>query len=134
MNVKDFDFGPDGRIKNPGKFEGEMLYIPLFWEDSLEGCCDQNNDGSWGMDVSVSDLEHFTTAARYESGERLLGVMATIAALATKSRVVFVERDDGFVQEVGSGSTVRLLSPEERNPDHDPMEAGLEDGYQGFQA
>lgn len=27
----------DGRITSPGKFEGEMVYAPYFWETGLEG-------------------------------------------------------------------------------------------------
>jgi hypothetical protein len=30
-----------GTILSPGKFEGEMLYVPYFWGMSMEGGCDE---------------------------------------------------------------------------------------------
>ena len=34
----------DGRILSPGKFEGEQVYVPYFWEKSLEGWADFEAD------------------------------------------------------------------------------------------
>jgi len=35
----------DGHIVSPDKFEGEWLYAPYFYEDSLNGTWDENRDG-----------------------------------------------------------------------------------------
>jgi hypothetical protein len=99
MNISDYDFGEDGRIKTPGKFEGEMLYLPKFWEESLDGLADTNRDGSIGLDVVSTDIEFFANEARFETGSRLLGLHRAVEALRRKRRIVFFERDDGFVTE-----------------------------------
>jgi len=36
----------NGVIRSPGKFEGEMLYVPHFWEAYLDGMAD-DDDGTW---------------------------------------------------------------------------------------
>lgn len=35
----------DNRIVSPGKFEGEMIYAPHFYEDSLNGLWNTNRQG-----------------------------------------------------------------------------------------
>ena len=32
-----------GRIRSPGKFEGEMLYVPHFWDAGMSGLADRDN-------------------------------------------------------------------------------------------
>jgi len=112
MSISGYDFGSDGRIKTPGKFEGEMLYLPKFWADSLDGLADLNADGSIGLDVIDEDIEYLERESRFESGDRLAGIRKAIEVLKSKSRVVFFEREDGFVTE--AGSTYRLKSWRER--------------------
>lgn len=35
-----------GRIRSPGKYEGEPVYVPFFWEKALDGWADdQDKDG-----------------------------------------------------------------------------------------
>jgi len=36
--LKEFRISPRGTIQNPGKFEGEMLYAPYFYDVIMEGC------------------------------------------------------------------------------------------------
>lgn len=53
----------NGIIQNPGKFEGEMIYVPYFWDTSLEGGPDDVRfDGDVQVDIFYpgdADLEQF---------------------------------------------------------------------------
>lgn len=39
----------NGRITSPGKFEGELAYVPFYWDRALDGWADEE-----GEDGSVS--------------------------------------------------------------------------------
>lgn len=41
----DYETDAKGRITSPGKFEGEMIYIPFFWSEVLNGGAD-DEDGN----------------------------------------------------------------------------------------
>src|SRR5437867_3609099 len=41
---KRFAIGPGGQIKDPGKFHGEMLYVPYYWELYLDGFAHNKQD------------------------------------------------------------------------------------------
>jgi hypothetical protein len=41
-----YDVNPWGLIKSPGKFEGEMLYVPALWASCMEGAYDEDEGGS----------------------------------------------------------------------------------------
>lgn len=71
----------NGLITNPGKFEGEMIYLPYMWEQSLEFCT-QHSDGSVSVEVTDHDKMLFP-----EIPPR------------TKS-IRMEESSDGFVREV----------------------------------
>ena len=71
-----------GRIKSPGKFEGEMLYVPHFWDVFMNGGADDEE----GDDVMVFEVGHDERIAFPELGK--------------KKKVKLRERDDGFVVEV----------------------------------
>jgi hypothetical protein len=32
-----YQVGSDGVIRSPGKFEGEMLYVPFYWDIAMNG-------------------------------------------------------------------------------------------------
>ena len=51
--------GPFGTCKGPGKFEGEALWVPVAYEDSLNGCWDYAFDGYVRYDYIIigDDLE-----------------------------------------------------------------------------
>lgn len=116
----DYKFDRHGRITSPGKFEGEMIYLPLYWEVGLDGLADENRfgfqaDGSISLDVDDQDIKAIQGQVNFETDqERILGLEAAVKALKGKAKVTFVERGDGFVVEVGKGSTSRLKSFEER--------------------
>ena len=42
----------DGRIVSPGKFEGELYFVPAFWADALDGGSDETlYDGDTAIEV-----------------------------------------------------------------------------------
>lgn len=77
-----FECDGNGRIVSPGKFEGEMIYVPYFWDVSLDGGVDY--DERRGCSVPV------------ESHERSL----FRPFLERRLRVKLIEDDAGFVREL----------------------------------
>jgi len=48
---------PEGRIRNPGKFEGEPLYVPMYWDLANEGFANEGEDGSVHFPLDEEDWE-----------------------------------------------------------------------------
>ena len=72
----------NGRITSPGKFEGQPIYVPWFWEQGLNGCADRDNGRTYGFDITADDR-------------------ATWPELAANRRTVKLQEDgQGFVREV----------------------------------
>lgn len=71
-----------GIILSPGKFEGEMLYVPFFWNAFLEGFADRDNGKVIGFDITADDRAMFPELSKRKRTIRL------------------IEREDGFVVEV----------------------------------
>lgn len=71
-----------GRILSPGKFEGEMLYVPYFWEAYCNGMADRDDGTVLGFDITPEDRAMFP-----ELGKR-------------RRTVKLIERSDGFVMEI----------------------------------
>ncbi len=70
-----------GVIRSPGKFEGEMYYVPIFWSLALEGFSDSD------------DGEVFTFRIDAE-------MRKTYPGLPKRKRTLkLYEREDGFVCE-----------------------------------
>lgn len=69
-----------GIIRSPGKFEGEAVYVPYFWEAYLDGMADRDDGRVLGFDVSSEDKVMFPELKR-------------------RRTVKLYERDDGFVCE-----------------------------------
>jgi hypothetical protein len=70
-----------GIIRSPGKFEGEMLYVPYFWDAFLNGCADRDDGKVLGFDVTVDDKKEFPELKR-------------------RRTVKILEDSNGFVVEV----------------------------------
>lgn len=68
-------------VKGPGKFEGEAVYVPYFWDAFLNGFADRDNGTVLGFDVTAEDK-------------------AIFPELKHRKTVKLIERDDGFVCEV----------------------------------
>jgi hypothetical protein len=76
-----YDIDLTGRIHSPGKFEGEQLYVPYFWECFLNGGADYDNGHVLGFNVTKEDKKEFPELRR-------------------RKMVKLIEQDDGFVVEV----------------------------------
>lgn len=70
----------NGRIKSPGMFEGEMVYVPHFWEVYLDGFADRDNGNVLGFDVTAEDKKMFPE-------------------LRKRRTIKLYQRSDGFVCE-----------------------------------
>ena len=68
-----------GRIVSPGKFEGERIYMPWFYEQYLNGCADDN-----GQAITVAITQDDKIA---------------FPELKRRNRVRFRICDQGFVTE-----------------------------------
>lgn len=82
--LSDYNVDEQGIIRSPGKFEGEMLYAPHFYEFANEGEITDTMEDGWGffasiLDVTDDDLREFP---------ELTGI----------TRVGIVEHDNGFVE------------------------------------
>ena len=54
-----YDVDSNNIIRSPGKFEGEMRYVPYFWDQFLMGCCDRDDGKVIGFDLTPEDKERF---------------------------------------------------------------------------
>ena len=79
--IRDYQVDNRGIIRSPGKFEGEMLYVPHFWDVFLDGLADRDNGRVLGFDVTPEDKVEFPELKR-------------------RRTVKLVENDQGFVVEV----------------------------------
>lgn len=70
-----------GVIRSPGKFEGEPLYVPYFWDAFMNGMADSDHQGILGFDVTEEDKKEFPELKR-------------------RRVVKLSEREDSFVVEV----------------------------------
>lgn len=71
----------NGVIQSPGKFEGEAVYVPFYWEAFLNGMADRDNGTTLGFDVTAEDKILFPELRR-------------------RRAVKLIEDDQGFVREV----------------------------------
>lgn len=51
-----YDVDPNGVIRTPGKFEGEMLYAPYFYAWLIEGFADEDDGTTARFDVTMDDI------------------------------------------------------------------------------
>ena len=71
----------NGVIRSPGQFEGEMIYVPHYWDIFMNGFADRDNGTIIGFDITPEDRNEFP-----ELGKR-------------RRTVKLYQRDDGFVCE-----------------------------------
>lgn len=48
----------DGRITSPGKFEGEPIFAPHFWDIGIQGCADSDDGRVFTFRIKRDDPEH----------------------------------------------------------------------------
>jgi hypothetical protein len=56
---KEYNVGEDGIIHNPGKFEGEMYYVPYFYDVGMNGFADEDNGSDWLFELGEEDFKKF---------------------------------------------------------------------------
>jgi hypothetical protein len=61
--LANYKINEHGSITSPGKFEGEMLYVPYLWEKSLDGCGDFDFGNIQGFVIEDSDRKLFPELA-----------------------------------------------------------------------
>ena len=65
--IKAYDVNEQGVITSPGKFEGEMLYVPYFWDHVMSGMGesfpDDNGTQTEAFCIIPEDAEEFTELA-----------------------------------------------------------------------
>jgi hypothetical protein len=49
----------NGVIRNLGKFEAEMLYVPYFWDSGMNGFADEDISNVWFFRVDADDRRKF---------------------------------------------------------------------------
>jgi hypothetical protein len=54
-----YQINKQGIITSPGKFEGEMLYVPYFWDAYLNGLVDDDDGGVLTFLVDGEDRAMF---------------------------------------------------------------------------
>lgn len=83
MTGCEYECDEQGRITSPGKFEGEMCYLPYFYDLAMcgEGELDEE-DGTFTVDIQPDDRELFPQLA------------------ADQESVTMIESESGFVYEV----------------------------------
>jgi hypothetical protein len=59
----DYQIDERGVIRSPGKFEGEMLYVPYFWDAFLNGCADGDDGEVLTFIVDSDDVREFPELA-----------------------------------------------------------------------
>jgi hypothetical protein len=75
----------DGRIATPGKFEGEPIYAPTFWDCALNGEYSEDVNGVFFFQLDDTDREVFPE-------------LSDVAGIALE------ENDQGFVTATEFGS------------------------------
>lgn len=57
----------NGRIANPGKFEGEPAYVVYFWDAFLNGFADEDDGETLTFDVTDDDRAKFPELAEIKT-------------------------------------------------------------------
>lgn len=61
--LRDYEVNERGIIYSPGKFEGEMIYVPYYWDALLNGMADSDEDGVARFRVTEEDRTEFPELA-----------------------------------------------------------------------
>lgn len=56
---KQYTIDRNGRIVDPGKFEGEMIYVPYYWALGLEGMADHDDGRVFRFGITQEDRALF---------------------------------------------------------------------------
>lgn len=61
--MTEYNVDANGIIHSPGKFEGEMVYAPYFWDAFLNGMADEDNGKVLTFNITDEDREQFPELA-----------------------------------------------------------------------
>jgi hypothetical protein len=90
---KAYTHDANGRITQPGKFEGEPIFAPYFWNLALEGLADRGNGRSFDFKFSFTGK-----GASAQTDRGLLKDFPELKAwLGRKRTLKLVEDSQGFV-------------------------------------
>lgn len=90
---KAYKHDANGRITQPGKFEGEPIFAPYFWGIALDGFADSDNGHSYGFRFSFGG-----TGASADSDRKILKDFPELKEwLGRKRSLKLVEDSQGFV-------------------------------------
>lgn len=78
--IDNYKLSKRGIIQTPGKFEGEMLYAPYFYDAMLDGEGRETLDGSIDIAITKEDIEQFP---------ELLGDIETINIVVDNNGFVY---------------------------------------------
>jgi hypothetical protein len=81
-----------GRINDPGKFEGEPIFAPYFWDLGLSGFADSDNGSVYGFRFSFGSEQDKQLLADWPELKQWLG---------RKRSLKLYEDSQGFVHCVG---------------------------------
>ena len=62
--LKEFKVDANSVIHRLGQFEGEMIYVPYFWEIYLDGGADRDDGEVLGFDLTAEDKLQFPELGR----------------------------------------------------------------------
>jgi hypothetical protein len=88
--LADYDVDESGRIKSPGKFESEMIYVPYFWQLTLEDSADEEQ---WDEVERVTYIFNFNERS-VDDDANLFEVFPELKGV---KRIELVEDSQGFV-------------------------------------
>lgn len=95
---EEFITNEHGIIQDPGKFEGEMIYVPAYWDMGLEGMADED------------DGEHFV----FNIGQDGFDDRAFWPEIpADQKRIILYENSDGFVNEIDEATYQASIAGDE---------------------
>ena len=78
----------DGRIFSPGKFEGEPVFAPYFWDIALSGFADSDNGSVYGFRFNFSSEQDKAILKDFPELKKWLG---------RKRSLKLIEDSQGFV-------------------------------------
>ncbi len=55
--LRDYSVDQNGIIRSPGKFEGEPVFVPHFWQLALEGFSDRDNGRIYTFRINLTGPE-----------------------------------------------------------------------------
>lgn len=53
--LNDYTINSSSMITSPGKFEGEPIFAPYYWENGLNGMADEDNGETFTFDLTADD-------------------------------------------------------------------------------